>query len=82
MARYIEKQWIFEAEQWFSGKKIPGVDNAEGGKGEDFAFVQTIDGLMKVSHGDYVITFMGGSKIACRPDIFHQLYEKVEDGMD
>lgn len=76
--KYRKKPIIIEAEQWFPGKKIEGVGNVEGGKGPDFAFVNTLEGIMTVKPGDYIITGFKGEKYPCKPDIFEATYEKVE----
>ena len=41
--------------------------------------IHTLEGDMKASIGDYIITGVNGEKYPCKPDIFHKSYEKVEE---
>lgn len=50
------------------------VDN----DGEDNYFIETLEGDMYVSPGDYVIRGIAGEIYPCKPDIFEKTYEKVE----
>lgn len=40
--------------------------------------IQTLEGPLRAAPGDYIITGLRGEKYPCKPDIFHQTYEKVE----
>jgi hypothetical protein len=42
--------------------------------------IATLEGLMKVSPGDYVIKGVQGEFYPCKPDIFHETYEEVDNG--
>lgn len=41
--------------------------------------IDTLEGGMMVSHGDYVIKGIKGEFYPCKPDIFEASYEKVEE---
>jgi hypothetical protein len=41
--------------------------------------IMTLEGLMTVSIGDYVIKGIKGEFYPCKPDIFEESYEKVEE---
>lgn len=41
--------------------------------------IHTLEGDMKASVGDYIITGLRGEKYPCKPDIFNATYEKVEE---
>lgn len=41
--------------------------------------IQTLEGNMKASPGDWIITGVHGEKYPCKPDIFEKTYEPVED---
>lgn len=41
--------------------------------------IKTLEGEMTVSPGDWVIRGVAGEFYACKPDIFDQTYEAVED---
>jgi len=42
------------------------------------AYIQTLEGKMKVSIGDYIIKGVDGEFYPCKPDIFEKTYELVE----
>lgn len=39
--------------------------------------IKTLEGLMEVSDGDYIIKGVKGEFYPCKPDIFEQTYERV-----
>ena len=41
--------------------------------------VQTLEGPLKASPGDWIITGIRGEKYPCKPDIFARTYEEVGD---
>lgn len=41
--------------------------------------IPTLEGDMKASVGDYIITGLRGEQYPCKPDIFNKTYEKVEE---
>ena len=41
--------------------------------------IQTLEGKMKASPGDWIITGVHGEKYPCKPDIFEKTYEPIED---
>lgn len=41
-------------------------------------WVQTMEGPLIVSEGDYIITGVKGEHYPCKPDIFEMTYERVE----
>lgn len=47
--------------------------------------IETLEGKMHASIGDYIITGVSGEKYPCKPDIFLKTYEPVletEDEID
>ncbi len=74
MAKYRKKPVVIEAEQWFPGKRIDGVMYFDS---EEKAHVNTLEGALRVSLGDWIITGVRGEKYPCKPDIFEQTYELV-----
>lgn len=44
----------------------------------DNAYIDTLEGRMTVSPGDWVITGVKGEKYPCKPDIFLATYEAAE----
>lgn len=41
--------------------------------------IQTLEGIMKADIGDYIIKGVKGEIYPCKPDIFEETYEKVEE---
>ena len=41
--------------------------------------IVTLEGVMRASPGDYIITGVQGEQYPCKPDIFAATYEAVED---
>ena len=41
--------------------------------------VETLEGTMIISVGDYIIRGVNGEYYPCKPDIFEKTYEKVEE---
>lgn len=42
-------------------------------------YIETLEGRMHASPGDWIITGVNGEKYPCKPDIFEKTYEPVED---
>ena len=40
--------------------------------------IDTLEGTMQASEGDYIIKGISGEFYPCKPDIFHKTYEEVE----
>lgn len=47
------------------------------GMGHDVYMIRTLEGDLKVSPGDWIITGVMGEKYPCKPDIFEATYEPV-----
>ncbi|WP_394139571.1 hypothetical protein [Cytobacillus oceanisediminis] len=41
-------------------------------------WIDTLEGKMKLSEGDYIIKGVNGEFYPCKPDIFRKTYEEVE----
>ena len=41
--------------------------------------IHTLEGDMKASIGDFIITGVNGEQYPCKPDIFEKTYEKIGD---
>src|SRR6056297_1455350 len=46
---------------------------------EKHGWIDTLEGGHKVCPGDYIITGVQGERYPCKPDVFEQTYELVED---
>ena len=79
--KFRKKPIIIDAEQWFPEKEIEGVINqtsyVNGVIPVHYGIVSTLEGDMRVSFGDWIITGINGEKYPCKPDIFEKTYERV-----
>lgn len=41
--------------------------------------IETLEGTMSASEGDYIIKGISGEFYSCKPDIFHKTYEEVSN---
>lgn len=73
--KYRKKPVIIDAEQWYPGIPIEGVEWNPSLK--DKALINTLEGQHVVSIGDWIITGVKGEKYPCKPDIFEMTYESV-----
>lgn len=48
------------------------------GQGPSLYMIKTLEGDLKVSPGDWIITGVKGEKYPCKPDIFEATYEPHE----
>lgn len=90
--KYRKKPVVIEAEQFYENKRKDSLfltkavrdkadvsemwfhENATGGR----YYINTLEGPLKVSNGDYIIKGIQGEFYPCKPDIFEATYEKVE----
>jgi hypothetical protein len=85
MDKYRKKPVEIEAIQWVSDNieqvyEMLGVgDNLIINTDEDVVkhFINTLEGKMEMSWGDYIIKGVKGEFYPCKPDIFELTYEKV-----
>jgi hypothetical protein len=79
--KFRKKPIVIEAEQYHSINPtfIDGVcyQAHNGFKGNPH--IHTLEGIMELTDGDWVITGVNGEKYPCKPDIFEKTYEKVEE---
>ncbi len=48
-------------------------------KGKMFLHIDTLEGNMLANEGDYIIKGIQGELYPCKPDIFEQTYEALDD---
>lgn len=96
MGKFIKKSVIIEAEQWWPNHDVEGVelyyppDAIIGGKGhgtqvfkqDPYYAINTLEGMMRVNGGDWIITGIQGEKYPCKPDIFEATYDPVPQQKD
>ena len=44
---------------------------------DDYLYIKTLEGDMKVSRGDFIIKGVNGEFYPCKPDIFAKTYEEA-----
>ncbi|MEA2722609.1 MAG: hypothetical protein QOH59_380 [Gemmatimonadales bacterium] len=87
MPRFRKKPVVIEATQWWPGTAVDGVLDLtqaqnitrDGQPMQAGAYVETLEGPMKVSPGDWIITDVAGEKYPCKDEIFRQTYDLVEE---
>lgn len=42
-------------------------------------YIRTLEGVMKANKGDYIIQGVKGEYYPCKPDVFKETYEEVQD---
>ena len=88
MKKYRKKPVVIEAIQFvdtterigeiqeFMGGITIRVDYAD--KNNPIIKIETLEGVMDASVGDYIIKGVHGEFYPCKPDIFEKTYEEVE----
>ena len=92
--KYRKKPVVIEAVQW-NGRNLEEIQEFVGdsliysisdaawkvGKGAPVVCmeIKTLEGNYKCSIGDYIIKGVQGEFYPCKPDIFMQTYERVEE---
>lgn len=80
MPKYRKKPVVIEAVQWFQDGDHPKVIKSGGLPGPRQRFyIETLEGEMLVSPGDWIIEGVAGEFYPCKPDIFEKTYERVEE---
>lgn len=85
--KYRKKPVVIEAVQWtgenlkemryFTGKPLLFFDSHS----RSF-IIETLEGDMVASVGDYIIKGVQGEFYPCKPDIFEATYEEADNGKD
>ena len=81
--KYRKKPVVIEAIQWTGNN----LDEMRAFVTEEFRDnrihqplgIKTLEGVMTVSEGDYVIKGVKGEFYPCKPDIFEISYEKIDE---
>lgn len=82
--KFRKKPVVIEAAQWFKMGDHPAVLIAPLDPFSEFrlgyhGWIQTLEGGHVVTPGDWIITGVKGEHYPCKPDIFEQTYEPVEE---
>lgn len=73
---YYVPEWAVKAHK--AGDIFYG--SADGTEPPAELYIRTLEGTHHVSVGDYIIRGIKGELYPCKPDIFEETYEPVEDG--
>lgn len=87
MSKFRKKPIVIEAFKWTGGPDqeedpewiVAALRSGIARFSDDSAhfLIQTLEGVMEVSPGDYVIKGIAGEIYPCKPDIFEKSYEAV-----
>lgn len=80
-ARYRKKPVVITAERWFPGTPVEGVREVElpdRPHAPHIGLIDTLEGTMQVSPGDWVIVGVKGERYPCKDDIFQATYERED----
>lgn len=88
--QYRKKPVVIEAVQWNGANHLlpktefmkgsgAYLDKSRSILGE--IVIQTLEGEMRASVGDYIIKGVNGEFYPCKPDIFEKTYEPVAEGV-
>lgn len=94
--KYQKKPIVVEAVQWtgynleevkeFAKYVVYEIYVAGWGAGVCKPFteitLQTLEGVMTVRQGDYIIKGINGEFYPCKPDIFEKTYDEIKTGED
>ena len=85
MAKFRKKPVVIEAThlsqvdaEWIEARRAEGHSLELDG---DDLIIETLEGQMRASPGDWVIQGVKGEIYPCKPDIFEATYEFVNEGM-
>ncbi len=78
--KFRKRPVVIDAVQFdeHSGELPAGVSRAPG-DGIGGVFIDTLEGRLYVTHGDWIICGVKGEYYPCKPDIFEATYEPVEE---
>lgn len=81
-AQQLTAQSREKISRWVNGGESGGADNKRNLKawyydsnGDDELYIETLEGTMTASDGDWIIKGVKGEFYPCKPDIFEATYE-------
>lgn len=79
--KYRKKPVLIEAVQFVNSADIHEFcgDKIREPVGKDYLEIETLEGTMRASVGDYIIRGVNGEFYPCKPDIFEKTYEAVDE---
>ncbi len=83
MQKYIKKPVVIEAIEYKKEENISSCMNfcpdMHYNQTDNEYDIITLEGKMRVSQGDFIIKGLRGEFYPCKPDIFHDSYDKYEE---
>lgn len=81
--KYVKKPIIIEAIK-YTGENLEELryfvpEEFRNNKIHEPLGIITLEGIMNISVGDYVIKGVKGEFYPCKPDVFEMTYEKIND---
>lgn len=79
--KFRKKPVVIDAVRWFGPGDHHAVvpDPVGNPMAPDRHVIQTLEGNMEVTPGDWIITGVKGEHYPCKPDIFAATYEPAEE---
>ncbi len=75
--KFRKKPVVIDAVQFETGTTPQGVCRCLNSGREGLPHIHTLEGIMDVYNGDWIITGIKGEQYPCKPDIFALTYEEV-----
>jgi len=70
----VENAQTADAHKEYDSRKVRRIEAYQTDKEID---IETLEGTMHASIGDYIITGINGEQYPCKPEIFEKTYEPV-----
>ena len=93
VSKYIKKPVVIDAIQWHGFNRVPVIDDVHaydsyrinsvckicGTEISAHGFIDTLEGGHIVCPEDWIITGVKGERYPCKPDIFAETYDRVDN---
>ena len=66
-----------EGVNWYNLAKMVSTQDQD--LGSIYCLIDTLEGVMRGDYGDYIIKGVHGELYPCKPEIFHQTYERCNN---
>lgn len=73
--QFTRKNW--EEIRHFTGGKAKDMTTERCINGKSYCYIDTLEGKMKATEGDFIIKGVNGEFYPCKPNIFEKTYEAV-----
>ena len=79
--KFRKKPVVIDAVQWTDATRLDVMEFVGSGAlvGGDVLVIDTLEGQMTAQKGDWIIKGVQGEFYPCKPDIFAETYEAVEE---